>query len=147
MNVAPIEGVMRTDAETPARSRAAVAAAIGFTGLAIFELVLALGAPLGRAAWGGNDTNLSTGLRLASGVTVVFWPLMALIVLRRGGYRVPPFSFQVSRVGTWLLFGLLCLGVLMNLASRSDWERYLQAPIAATLAVLCFIVARGPRHG
>jgi hypothetical protein len=146
MNVAPIESMLRTDAEG-ARSRAAVAAAIGFIGLAIFQLALALGAPLGRAAWGGYQTHLSTGLRVASGVAVVFWSLMALMVLRRGGYRVLPFSFQVSRVGTWLLFGLLCLGVLMNLASRSDWERYLQAPIAATLAVLCFIVARGPRHG
>ena len=32
----------------------------------------------------------------------------------------------------------------MNLASSSDWERFLQAPIAAVLAALCLIVARGP---
>ena len=37
---------------------------------------------------------------------------------------------------------LLTLGVLMNLASSSDWERYLQAPIAAVMAALCFRVAR-----
>jgi hypothetical protein len=34
--------------------------------------------------------------------------------------------------------------VLMNLASSSDWERFLQAPIAAVLAALCLVVARGP---
>ena len=73
-----------------------------------------------------------------------FWPLAALVVLRRGGYRVPLISLRVSRAGTWVLVGLLSLGVLMNLASSSDWERFLQAPLAAVLAVLCLVVARGP---
>jgi hypothetical protein len=41
-----------------------------------------------------------------------------------------------------VLTGLLSLGVLMNLASPSGWERFLQAPITATLATLCLIVAR-----
>jgi hypothetical protein len=43
-----------------------------------------------------------------------------------------------------VLVGLLSLGVLMNLASSSDWERFLQAPIAAVLAALCLVVARRP---
>jgi hypothetical protein len=126
----------------PARSKAAIAAAFGFIGVALFELSLGLGAPLGRAAWGGYHTYLPTGLRIASVAAVFFWLLMALMVLRRGGYRVPPFTFQASRIGTWVLVGLLSLGVLMNAASGSGWERYLQAPITAILAVLCFIVAR-----
>jgi len=37
----------------PVRS-AAVAAAVGFLVIAAFQLALALGAPLGRAAWGGT---------------------------------------------------------------------------------------------
>jgi hypothetical protein len=41
-----------------------------------------------------------------------------------------------------VLTGLLSLGVLMNLASPSGWERFLQAPITAILATLCLIVAR-----
>ena len=128
--------------ETRVRSKAAAAAAAGFTGLAAFELALAIGAPLGRAAMGGAHTYLPAGLRIVSALAVVVWLLAALVVLRRGGYRVPLISARVSRAGTWVLTGLLSLGVLLNLASPSGWERFLQAPIAALLATLCLIVAR-----
>jgi hypothetical protein len=93
---------------------------------------------------GGTHTYLPTGLRIVSGFATLIWPLAALVMLGRGGYRVPLISARVSRTGTWVLVGLLSLGVLMNLASSSDWERFLQAPIAAVLAALCLVVARGP---
>ena len=130
--------------ERPTRSSAAAAAAAGFIGLAGFELALTLGAPLGHAAMGGTHTYLPAGLRIVSGIATLLWPLAALVVLRRGGYWVPLISARVSRTGTWVLVGLLSLGVLMNLASSSDWERFLQAPIAAVLAALCLVVARRP---
>jgi hypothetical protein len=114
---------------------------VGFAGLAAFELALALGAPLGRAAMGGTHTYLPPGLRIASGALTVLWALAALLILRRAGYRVPVFSARAARAGTWALAVLLTMGVLMNLASSSNWERYLQAPIAAVMAALCFWVA------
>jgi hypothetical protein len=134
-----------TPAQRASRPRTAVAAAAGFAGLAGFELALALGAPLGRAAMGGAHTYLPPGLRIASGALTIFWALAALLILRLGGYRVPVFSARVARGGTWALAVLLTLGVLMNLASSSDWERYLQAPIAAVMAALCFRMARSSR--
>jgi hypothetical protein len=124
------------------RSKAAAAAAAGFVGYALFQLALALGAPLGRAAYGGTHAYLPPGLRLVSVIAVLIWVLAALVVLRRGGYRVPLISARAGRAGTWALTGLLSLGVLINLASSSGWERLLQAPIAAALATLCLIVAR-----
>jgi hypothetical protein len=139
MNMSMVEPLARGGQR--ARSKAAVAAA-GFAGLAVFELALALGAPLGRAAFGGAHTHLPAGLRIVSSLAVVIWLLAGLLVLRRGGYRVPLVSARVSRTGTWVLTGLLSLGVLMNLASPSGWERFLQAPITATMAALCLIVAR-----
>ena len=45
---------------------AAWVAAVGCVGLAGFQLLLALGAPLGRMAWGGKHARLPTALRLAS---------------------------------------------------------------------------------
>ena len=128
---------------TRAARPAAVAAAIGFVGYAGFEVALALGAPLGRAAWGGIHAELPTGLRIASGGAAVFWILAALVVLGGAGYRVSPVSYRVSRYGTRVLVGLLALGTLMNAASASNWERFLQAPIAFLLALLCLVVARG----
>jgi hypothetical protein len=77
-----------------------------------------------------------------SALAVVIWLLATLVVLRRGGYRVPLISAKASRAGTWALTGLLGLGTFVNLASSSGWERFLLAPIIATLATFCLIVAQ-----
>ena len=122
---------------------AAVAAAIGFLAIAAFQVALALGAPLGRAAWGGSHVRLPMGLRLASAFAVVFWTVAALVVLGRAGFQVSPFSSTFARWGTWILVGLLPLGAVMNFASRSRWERFLWGPVALILAGLCLVVAVG----
>ncbi|HWL91123.1 MAG TPA: hypothetical protein VNP90_07130 [Actinomycetota bacterium] len=121
---------------------AAVAAAIGFLVIAVFQAALAFGAPLGRAAWGGGQTHLPNRLRIASGVAVVFWLLAALVVLARAGFDVSPVPDAVARWGTWFLVVLLPIGALMNVASSSPWERFLWGPLALMLAVLCFVLAR-----
>lgn len=125
----------------PARG-AAIAAAVGLLAIAGFQAALALGAPLGRAAWGGTRTHLSTGLRIASGVAVVLWVVAALIVLGRAGSQVSPIPDAIARWGTWVVVGVLSVGALMNFASSSPWERFLWGPLALLLAVLCFFVAR-----
>jgi hypothetical protein len=121
---------------------AAVAAVVGFLVIAIFQAALALGAPLGRAAWGGTRRHLPTSLRFASAAAVVFWLLAALIVLARAGFEMSPVSDAVARWGTWILVGVLLVGALMNFASSSPWERFLWGPLALLLAVLCFVLAR-----
>jgi hypothetical protein len=130
----------------PARA-AAVAAAVGFIVIAAFQVALALGAPLGRAAWGGTHSQLPVGLRIASALAVGFWVLAALIVLGRAGHQISPLSSVFSRWGTWILVGLLPLGALMNFASPSNWERFLWGPLALILAVLCLVVARSATQG
>jgi hypothetical protein len=118
---------------------AASAAAIGFAGIALFQLVLALGAPLGRAAWGGTiPGQLPAGLRVASLVAVLIWSFAALVVLGRVGTGPLPSIGWLA----WVLFGLLLLGTLMNLASSSPWERYFWGPYAFVLATLTLVVAR-----
>jgi peptidoglycan/LPS O-acetylase OafA/YrhL len=46
--------------------------------------------------------------------------------------------------GTWGLAVIFALAALMNVASASQWENYLMAPVALVLAALCVIVARAP---
>ena len=125
----------------PARM-AAVSAVIGFIVIVAFQVALALGAPLGRAAWGGTHTQLPPGLRVASAVAAGFWVLAALIVLGRAGYQVSPLPLGAARWGTWILVGALLFGALMNFASPSAWERFLWGPFALLLAGLCLVVAR-----
>jgi hypothetical protein len=125
---------------TAART-AAVLAAAGFLVIAGFQVALALGAPLGHAAWGGKHARLPTRLRIGSAVATVIWLLAALIVLGRAGFEVSPFPDVVEPWGTWILVGLLPVGALMNFASSSRWERYLWGPLASILALLTLVVA------
>ncbi len=123
---------------------AAMAAAICFLVIAAFQVALVLGAPLGRAAWGGAyDEQLPMGLRIASGVAAGVWVLAALIVLGRAGFRVVRLPIGVLRWGTWVLVGLLFVGALMNVASSSGWERFGWGPLALILVALCLFVALG----
>jgi hypothetical protein len=124
-----------------AAQTAAVLAAAGFLVIATFQVALALGAPLGQAAWGGRKPRLPTRLRIGSAVAAGIWIFAALIVLGRAGSAVSPLPGAVERWGTWILVGLLVVGALMNFASSSRWERYLWGPFASILIVPTLVVA------
>jgi hypothetical protein len=122
----------------------ALLAAAGFLGIAVFQVALALGAPLGHAAWGGANRVIPARLRRASAVAAVVWLLAAVLVLGRGGVLDLPLPEIVVIGGAWALVVLSALGALVNLASSSRWERYGWAPYAAVLAVLSLVVALSP---
>lgn len=123
----------------------ALAAAGGFGMIVAFQVALVLGAPFGAAAWGGaTPGTLPASLRIASGVAGAVWTSAALIVLSRAGIDVVSLPAGFARWGTWTLVGLLAVGVVMNVASPSPWERYGWAPFTLVLAALCFVVARTP---
>ena len=124
--------------------RTGVAAAVGFAGIAAYQVALALGAPFGRAAWGGtHHGTLPPGLRVASAVGAVLWGLAAMISLQRvGRSSVLPVGPTFIRRATWGLVVLSFISAVANFASQSAVERFILAPVAIALAVLCFIVAR-----
>lgn len=144
----PRERIANADGSSRASASAnmkplGVVAAVGLLAIAAFQAALALGAPLGRAAWGGTRSHLPPGLRVASGIAVVFWSLAAAIVLARSGVDVTFVPDVVARWGIWVLVVVLAVGTAANAASSSPWERFLWAPLALALGVLCFIVATG----
>jgi hypothetical protein len=120
--------------------RAAQVATIGFAGMIVFEAALAVGARLGDAAWGGAHAQLTTGQRVGSAVSVLFYAA-AIVIVRR---RAAGLAERRYHWGTWALALVFALAALMNLASESPWENYLLAPLALLLAALCVIVAHGP---
>lgn len=121
---------------------AAVLAAIGFAGLAVFQAALAAGAPWEHAAWGGEEAHLSAAQRSASAVAAVVYGAATLIVLGRAGiWSARPHAI-VFRWGTWLLAVVMLLGAVPNFASQSRWENFIFGPLALALAGLCFLVAR-----
>lgn len=120
---------------------AAIFAAAGLLAIAAFQLALAFGAPLGRAAWGGNHERLPSQLRVSSAIAVVIWLLAALLVLARANVVSLPLPREAISWGAWIVVALLGLGAIVNVASRSRWERFGWGPLAAILAVLGVIVA------
>lgn len=111
--------------------------------LAVFQISLALGAPWGRFAWGGQHEGvLPRGYRIASAVTPFVYVLMAVIALDRASV-IDVVPDAVSGVGMWVIFAFFVLGVLMNAISRSKHERYSATPVAIVLAVAALFLAIG----
>ncbi|MGI9822860.1 hypothetical protein [Agromyces sp. Marseille-Q5079] len=121
---------------------AAIALTVILGVLAVFQLALALGAPLGHFAWGGSHRVLPAKLRIGSLVSIVIYALIAVLALDRAAV-IDVVPDVVSTVGMWVVFGYFVLGIAMNAISRSKPERYTMTPIVAVLAALSLIVALG----
>ena len=64
---------------------AAIALVVILSLLAVFQLALALGAPLGHFAWGGQHRVLPGRLRIGSLVSIVIYAIIAVLALDRAG--------------------------------------------------------------
>jgi hypothetical protein len=119
---------------------AAIALTVILALLAVFQLALALGAPLGRFAWGGQHRVLPTRLRIGSLVSIVIYGLVAVLALDKVGL-IDVVPDVVSDIGMWIVFAYFVLGIPLNAISRSKPERYTMTPVVAVLAVLSLLVA------
>ena len=126
----------------PMTVAAAVAVCALLAALAAFQVLLILGQPLGRFAWGGAHDVLPPRLRIGSAISIVLYGLFAAVVLDRAKITdlLPD---TVVDVGIWVLVGYLALGTLLNGISRSKPERNVMTPTVLLLAVLCLVVALG----
>jgi hypothetical protein len=122
---------------------AAIAALVLFALLIVFQLALALGAPWGRAAYGGQINGvLPTHFRVASAVAVVVWAAIALVVARRGGLPVwAPLPESWLPVVMWIVVGLLAIAVVMNAITPSALERAIWLPFTLVLFASTLTVA------
>ncbi|WP_350347699.1 hypothetical protein ABIQ69_13795 [Agromyces sp. G08B096] len=119
---------------------AAIALTVVLALVAVFQLALVFGAPLGRFAWGGAHRVLPARLRVGSAVSIVIYAVIALLALDRVG-AVDVVPDVVSVVGMWVVFGYFVLGIALNAISRSKPERAVMTPVTAVLAVLSLFVA------
>ncbi|MFS0868067.1 hypothetical protein AB3M83_12140 [Microbacterium sp. 179-B 1A2 NHS] len=113
--------------------------------LAVFQIALAFGAPIGQFAWGGAHRVLPTRLRVGSAVSIVIYTLIAVVAWSRVGVidAIPEIVAHVAHVAMWVIFAYFALGILMNAVSRSKPERFVMVPVATVLAALSFLIAMG----
>ena len=123
---------------------AAILAVVLLGAIVVFQLALALGAPWGAAAWGGQHPGvLPVRLRIASGIAaLVIYPLVIALVLAAVGIIDDDWLPVDGTLAMWVLAGLLALGAVANFVSRSPPERR-WGPVALTTAMCCAIIALG----
>jgi hypothetical protein len=114
----------------------ALTSLLGF--LVIFQILLALGFPLGKAAWGGQHKVLPTKLRIASGISVAVFIFAILIVLSKAEI-ITLFATTLSTVVLWILTVYFGIGIVMNAISRSKIER-IWAPVVAAMCLLSLLM-------
>ena len=123
----------------------AAAVAVGLlVVVAVFQLALALGAPFGKAAWGGaHDGVLPPRLRAASAfVGLIVYPAIIAVVFSASGLIDADLVPGDGAVTMSALAVLFLIGAIANAVSRSRVERW-WAPISLALALCCAAIALG----
>jgi hypothetical protein len=115
-------------------------------GISLFQVLLALGAPWGSAAYGGGaagpDGVLPSGLRVASAIAAVVLGVSAWVILVRAGLVLRgPLSPRFLHWGAWVIAGFMVLNTLSNLSSSSAVERWVLGGTTVVLVFLCGYVA------
>ena len=108
--------------------------------LAIFQISLAAGVPLGKFAWGGEHTTLPLNLRFGAISAVLRYAFIIFVVLDRSGtIAVLPreFSFWVM----WLIVAHLAFSVFLGLLSKSKLEKMTLVPYTFMMGVLSVLIA------
>lgn len=120
---------------------AALGACAMLAGLAVFQIALISGAPLGRLAWGGQHEVLPARLRAGSAVSIILYAVFAYAALAKAGMVPFPNNETFTSVAMWVLAGYFALGVVLNAISRSKPERAVMTPAALLLAAAFLVLA------
>ena len=119
----------------------AIIAVVLFSGLGVFQLLLALGLPLGKYAYGGKYEKLPNNMRISSIIAIGIFIFGSILVLERAALISVFADPNIARIGVWVYAGYLALNTLMNLMSKSRKEKLVMTPLSLLLSVCCFAIA------
>jgi hypothetical protein len=151
-----VKGTLHPGVASPPRGSAravqiaAVAAAVLLAGISVFQLLLALGAPWGAAAYGGGaagpDGVLPSGLRIASAVAAIILGVAAWVILARADLAPRgPLSPLLLRWAARVIAAFMVLNTLSNLSSSNPVERWAFGGTTVVLVFLCgYVAVRAP---
>ncbi len=109
--------------------------------VAVFQLALIFGAPLGEYTLGGRyPGKLPTNLRLAAVVQIAILIFFAVIVMARSGLAFSEYD-NLGRIGIWFVVAFFVLGTVMNLSSPSKKEKVVMGPLNVMALASTAIIA------
>ena len=111
--------------------------------LAVFQLLLIAGKPLGEYAWGGQHKVLPKHLRIGSMVSILLYIVFIVLLVSKSGLVtiIPESAFLTTAM--WIVTVYMTVGIMMNAISRSKKERLVMTPVAFMLAVVFLFVTLG----
>lgn len=111
---------------------------------ALFQLALALGAPWGEWAMGGQyPGKFPPRLRIAAVVQLVILVLLAVVVAIRAGLLLDAY-FRFANRAIWGVVIFCTISAVLNLITPSKKERLLWAPVTLLLLISSLVVAFAP---
>jgi hypothetical protein len=135
-----------TEAPSSLVQVASIVAAVLVAGVAVFQLSLAAGVPLGGAVFGGKaptDDGVLTGpFRLLAIAQAALLTLIGWVFLARAGTATMPWlSTGTLQWLMWVIVGFLVLNTLGNATAPHPVERWVMGSITLVLALLGTLIA------
>lgn len=122
-------------------SISAVIVILIFLGLSVFQFLLALGKPYGKAAYGGKYEVLPNNMRILSGVAILIFMIASLFVAVRVEF-LSNFPFpDIANLGVWVFAIYLSLNAVANFLSKSKLEKQIMTPLSLLAAICLFAIA------
>lgn len=121
---------------------AALIQAVIALGVAIFQIALVAGAPLGEYTMGGQHPGKLPGqFRVTATVSAIIMVAQSGHYLAQAGILNPALSPGQNAIVNWFWFGFAVLGLIVNSISKSKKERNLWVPVLLVSAICTLLVA------
>ncbi|KQY84397.1 hypothetical protein ASD24_09860 [Paenibacillus sp. Root52] len=107
----------------------------------LFQAALAAGVPWGEYAMGGKSPGkYPLFMRFICLFQIAILALIGVTVLSKSGLLLPAWS-AIADTAIWFIVAYLVLGTIMNLMTRSVWERRIWTPVTLLLLITSLVIA------
>ena len=116
-----------------------ITGAVLLLAVAVMEILLIFGLPLGEFTMGGRYKVLPPMYRMFAASSVILQLFGAAMILQGGGFMNMWFAGKVIKIICFVFAGFFAVNTVMNIISPSKKEKYVMTPLAAVEAC-CFAV-------
>ena len=108
-----------------------ITGAVLLLAVAVMEILLIFGLPLGEFTMGGRYKVLPPMYRLFAASSVILQLFGAAMILQGGGLMNMWFAGKVIKIICFVFAGFFAVNTVMNIISPSKKEKYVMTPLAA----------------